>query len=449
VHLFPPQLKIGDEEGFSPEKDIFGRAEHGRRLTNLITAVSDPLVIAVEGQWGSGKTTFLKMWAGELRKSGYPVIYFDAFENDYEEAFTALASSVISLANERRKADTSAAKRFLEKAISTTKILARSGIKVGVKAATAGALDIAELENLAAGDLAGEVAKLEDKYIGELLTKQQQQKDGISAFRAALSELPALLAEQPADETSSAKPLIFIIDELDRCRPLFALEILERAKHFFAVPKVHFVLGTHLRQLMNSVVVAYGPNIDAATYLQKFVHLTFHLMDRERYEQERTVTKFVAHLAQVMEFAQDDRNIIALIGLVADQNNLSLRAIERIISVLAIALAYTPRNFFRPSPIIAGLCVLKVQMPELFIKAKKGTLSYSEVQPVLRLRHREGQGESLVPHFNDWWEAALNPSVDQKVLQSLNPVFTRHNIDHRERIVPMVANDVLDRMQPQ
>lgn len=113
MRLFPPPVQIGEQEGFSPEKDIFGRADHGRRLTNLITAVSDPLVIAIDGQWGSGKTTFLKMWAGELRKSGFPVIYFEAFENDYaEDAFTALASSVIALADERRKADTPEARRF-------------------------------------------------------------------------------------------------------------------------------------------------------------------------------------------------------------------------------------------------------------------------------------------------------------------------------------------------
>jgi hypothetical protein len=152
---------------------------------------------------------------------------------------------------------------------------------------------------------------------------------------------------------------------------------------------------------MNSVVVAYGPNIDAATYLQKFVHLTFHLMDRER--DERTVTKFVAHLAQIMEFAQDDRKVASLVGLVADQNNLGLRTVERIMSVLAIALAYTPRDFFRPPPIIAGLCVLKVQMPELFAKAKKGTLSYSEVERVLRVRDTDEHEKSKVKGFNDWW----------------------------------------------
>jgi ABC-type hemin transport system ATPase subunit len=92
MKLFLPPLDIGELEGFMPDKDIFGRAIHGKRLTNLITTVSDPLVIAVDGQWGSGKTTFLKMWAGELRKSGFPVIFFDAFENDYaEDAFAAAA----------------------------------------------------------------------------------------------------------------------------------------------------------------------------------------------------------------------------------------------------------------------------------------------------------------------------------------------------------------------
>jgi type IV secretory pathway VirB4 component len=93
VRLFPPPVQIGEQEGFSPEKDIFGRADHGRRLTNLITAVSDPLVIAIDGQWGSGKTTFLKMWAGELRKSGFPVIYFDALKTTMRRTGDTLSAS--------------------------------------------------------------------------------------------------------------------------------------------------------------------------------------------------------------------------------------------------------------------------------------------------------------------------------------------------------------------
>ncbi len=64
MHIFPRALQIGDTEGFTVEKDIFGRQELGSGLTNLVGSVADPMVIAIDGQWGTGKTTFLKMWAG-------------------------------------------------------------------------------------------------------------------------------------------------------------------------------------------------------------------------------------------------------------------------------------------------------------------------------------------------------------------------------------------------
>ena len=70
MRLFLPPLQIGDEDGFTPEKDLFGRKVIGDGLTNLVISIDQPLVLALDAQWGSGKTTFLKMWAGELRKSG-------------------------------------------------------------------------------------------------------------------------------------------------------------------------------------------------------------------------------------------------------------------------------------------------------------------------------------------------------------------------------------------
>src|SRR4051794_363072 len=112
-----PPLEIGESEGFTPEKDIFSRASIGAGLSNLVISVVDPLVIAVDGQWGSGKTTFLKMWAGDLRKAKIPVIYFDAFEHDYsDDAFTAIAGQIVSLARDKRKEKTPQAKRFVDKA---------------------------------------------------------------------------------------------------------------------------------------------------------------------------------------------------------------------------------------------------------------------------------------------------------------------------------------------
>jgi hypothetical protein len=91
MRFFPPPLDIADDEGFAPEKDLFQRAVFGAGLTNLVDVSDDPLVLVLDSPWGTGKTTFIKMWAGQLRANGFPVIYFDAFANDHvDNGFLAL-----------------------------------------------------------------------------------------------------------------------------------------------------------------------------------------------------------------------------------------------------------------------------------------------------------------------------------------------------------------------
>lgn len=50
MRILPPELEIGPQEGFDPKKDIFKRAEIGRGLTNVVSSVTEPLVIALDGQ---------------------------------------------------------------------------------------------------------------------------------------------------------------------------------------------------------------------------------------------------------------------------------------------------------------------------------------------------------------------------------------------------------------
>ena len=274
MKIFLPEIEIGPQEGFSPEKDIFKRSGLGKGLTNLIKSADDSIVLAVDGEWGSGKTVFLKMWAGELRKLGFPVIYFDAFAHDYfDDAFLVIAGELIALADEATRIDKGKLSDFKTKAGRAAKIIARASLKMGVRAVTLGAGKAEDLEGLADA-LASEAGSLIDEHIGQLITKQKEQKSTVSAFRDALSNLPALLsvAVPNGQDQPVVKPLIFIIDELDRCRPDFALQILERMKHFFVVPNVHFVLGTNLKQLSNSIAACYGGNIDANLYLQKLVY---------------------------------------------------------------------------------------------------------------------------------------------------------------------------------
>ena len=73
-----------------------------------------------------------------------------------------------------------------------------------------------------------------------------------------------------------------IIDELDRCRPSYAVELLEVTKHLFAVDKIVFVLAINRSELAHSIKVVYGSDFDAEGYLRRFFDIDFRLPEPER-----------------------------------------------------------------------------------------------------------------------------------------------------------------------
>ncbi|WP_292455784.1 P-loop NTPase fold protein [Methylibium sp.] len=75
-------------------------------------------------------------------------------------------------------------------------------------------------------------------------------------------ELQAVIAE--IRKKNERGNLIVFIDELDRCRPTFAIELLERIKHLFDVPNIVFVLSIDKSQVEVSTSSVYGVGINAA-----------------------------------------------------------------------------------------------------------------------------------------------------------------------------------------
>lgn len=446
MRLFPPPFEVSLDEGFSPEKDLFGRAPIAEGLTRLVGSVDQPLVVALDGDWGSGKTTFLRFWTGELRKAGFPVVFFDAFQNDYaDDAFIALAGEVFALVEQQNKGRSKVAKKFASKAVNAGKVLLRSGLKMGVKAATMGALNAADFDDLADA-VSDESADAFDANFGEMITKQSVHRDAIEEFKSALSDLPALLAPPTDDEEQ--KPLIFIIDELDRCRPAFALALLERVKHFFSVPKVHFVLGMNSDQLTNSVKAVYGSGIDARTYLQKFIHLTWTLSQRERYASDRARGKYVRYLNQAMGFqgkdAETANQALTFVGAIAERRGLSFRTIERVMAVIALAVATTPESQLRVSPLVGGLALMKVLEPSLFIKAKEGRLTWQEANSFLILDELQKDTEYSWGWASSWWQYVTDPDCPEDLIQEMRRGLFTFNIGERLEILNYTADVVMD-----
>ena len=80
------------------------------------------------------------------------------------------------------------------------------------------------------------------------------------------------------------KKIIFFIDELDRCRPDYAIETLETIKHFFDESNIVFVLATDDNRLQSSVNSVYGSEIANEDYLHKFIDIKFNLPEIENTE---------------------------------------------------------------------------------------------------------------------------------------------------------------------
>ncbi|MGJ8628553.1 MAG: KAP family P-loop NTPase fold protein [Sulfitobacter sp.] len=143
----------------------------------------------------------------------------------------------------------------------------------------------------------------------------------------------------PVDDDGAPKKLVIIVDELDRCRPDYALSLLEIIKHFFDVPHVHFVLGANMRELQNSVSARYGTGIDAAMYLQKFVTLTMRLPDHlNEGRGSSTAHRYFEKIAEQMGI---DPGLVSLVlkitSTVKISGTTSLRGYERLASLIAIS----------------------------------------------------------------------------------------------------------------
>lgn len=384
MKLVVPGLEINEGDMFA--KDEFARKSFGDALLNLVSKVSDEMVISIDGRWGEGKTTFNKMWMDQLRQERVHSIYIDAFANDYcEDAFIAIAGPIIDYF-EKNKGNIGSEKlsAFKEKAKKVGGQLLGWSARVGIKAATLGILKDAEIDKLAEikDDVASDASSFVGDLIEERLKSHARNVETISSFKETLSAMPNQIGD-------GDKPLVVIIDELDRCRPMFAIELIEKIKHLFLVKKVVFVLVMHKRQLEESVKCVYGQNIDAHTYLQKFITVEARLPKNTTDRYSSDLVKYSRKLYRLHELETwgDDRNIFECIDALAIHFNLSLRQLERVFINISLFYSSVRENHIRIVPIIIFLAVVKVKHPYVFEKLLYGGMSYGEMIENLDLSH--------------------------------------------------------------
>lgn len=241
-------------------KDSLERNKHIKTFYELLRYSEDIHTIAIDGAWGSGKTFFAKGLCqvinnyakddaeNEIKRAigienpdtSMCAVYYDAWKNDND------LDPVVSI--------------LLEIADQLKEIIDISDIKIS--------------------SIIGEICKpVLNKYISLPLkiNASLQVDDPLKNYKESKTfegKIKQVFNELPKEHCNK---LIIFIDELDRCKPTYAVELLERIKHYFTDDRLIFVFTINSSQLQHSIKKCYGNEFDAYNYLDRFFDLRLNL----------------------------------------------------------------------------------------------------------------------------------------------------------------------------
>lgn len=268
--------------------DEFNRKPIAENIIKLLTSPIDLSPLVIDGGWGTGKTEFCQKLIRLMQQQhpDYQPVYIDAFRSDHSgEPLLALLAEIIKACTPE-----GSDKKLIEKHNDRIRRITKAAgflMKTVAKAAVGHVLkqntddlaeelqqimnDDQETDSLAetVTDAAATIASHTiDATVEALLKEQIEAEKNLETLKACLKEF--------AEE----KPIILFIDELDRCRPDYAVDMLEVIKHVFDVENVKVVLVTNTKQLRAAINHRYGMEVDAQKYLDKFLKYSFALPDK-------------------------------------------------------------------------------------------------------------------------------------------------------------------------
>jgi hypothetical protein len=320
------KLEIPKEQPFKNCK--LNREKYAEILKTIITTYEKGFVLAINGRWGTGKTTFVEMWKAYLELDGFHTLYFNAWENDFiSDPLVGLLGELKKISSQKKAEDTlssiisSAGKIVLKTAPSIFKGVVKKHVGEEV------------IEILCDGIEEG------TSMLRKEIENYEKQKYSLKEFREEL--------EKYIDEVCNKEPLIFIIDELDRCNPHYAVKILERIKHLFNIPNIVFVLSIDKEQLSNSIRGYYGSDlINANEYLKRFIDIEYTLPDPD-------VESFCRYLFDYYDFdtafyytqnqtlyhgASDIDDFLVTAASIFRYKKLTLRQVEKVFTNIRLSL---------------------------------------------------------------------------------------------------------------
>ena len=345
--------------------DVLNRQVVADEIIQIISTIKQPFVIGMSSRYGTGKTFFAKRCIAELEKRKYAAVYFDAWQNDYaKEPLTGFVHTITKRLTELCgpddvkdvKSRLGSVSRFIAKRSLPLAARLLTRLTVGEKMAD----ELAdEIERGAINDVSG----IAEKLVQDSIDSYDDTLEEMETFKTALSDLAKKVREE--NEDIQHDQVIVFVDELDRCRPDYTIEILESIKHLFNVEGFIFVLMSDDEAFDASIASVYSEKISADHYLRKFVDWKVHLPDptREAYT-EHLANVFnltdISWLEDTNDYLKGVNNLKGYFTIFAIAYKLTLREMDQCFTTLNLAL----RSFPAPVPllpIVAYLTVLKAK----------------------------------------------------------------------------------------
>ena len=203
-------------------------------------------VISINSSWGTGKSTFIELLIQKIEKEDKAIcIKHNAWESDYfDNPLIPLLYEITSYPKLNKKALKTKSTKFSRQYSSGMS----AGLNIGATSEV----------NYSAG-VSSQDFDLIDNY--------KLTKDAVESFKNELGKAQNQLKQ----------PIIIFVDELDRCRPNYAIETLEIIKHFFDIDNITFVIAVDKEQLNNSIKSLYGINAETGGFLRKFIDIELYL----------------------------------------------------------------------------------------------------------------------------------------------------------------------------
>lgn len=359
MHIVKPlPIKVNKENPF--ENDKFDRRIFADVLLKIIQNSEPPYTICIDSPWGTGKTTFIEMFSTVLEQNKFPYIVFNAWENDFDE------DPLISLIAKFSTLINSDGSSLLQEAYEKTKkysiALIKNSLPVILKLATAGVLDINQYTEEQLSDLV-------ENSVKRKLEEYEKSKTTVNNFK---TQLKAYINKVNGE---NGVPLIFIIDELDRCKPTFAINLLERIKHLFDIDNIIFIFAIDKTQISYSIQKVYGLNPNTDGYLKRFFDLEVKLSNKNFSEFiDNALENLGTHdyLKAKTQLPVKKGDIIELIELYTNLFSLTLRDIERLITKATFVIKIIPPHEVSDFTSVLFLLSLKSNNPQLYLDFTKG-----------------------------------------------------------------------------